>query len=127
MKPALLAAAIALAANTPPQTLTDDQLVAKATAVFASKEGPADTLLGIHNGAKVVVLVACGDVCPAYTVRVIHYDKSEKKTCAELGGKDMSVIVPHGIAAGPEGFCIPEVLVKKDLWQDHPYHNMPNG
>jgi hypothetical protein len=126
MMPALLAA-VALAATAPAPTLTDDQLVAKATSVFANKEGPADTLLGMHNGAKVVVLIACGDVCPAYTVRVIHYDKSEKKSCAQLGGKDMSVIVPHGIAAGPESFCIPDPLVKKDLWQDHPYHGMPNG
>ena len=127
MKLLLLAAAVAAATNATPPTLTDDQLAAKATAVFANREGPAETLLGMHHGARVVVLVACGDICPAYTVRVIHYDKTEKRNCAELGGHDMSVIVPHGIAAGPEGFCIPDPLYKKDLWSDHLYHGKPNG
>ena len=121
MKLLLLVAAVVAATNVTAQTLTDDQLVAKATAVFANKDGPVEPLLGTHHGARVVVLVACGDICPAYTVRVIHYDKSETKTCAQLGGHDVSVIVPHGIAAGPEGFCVPDPLYKKDLISDHPY------
>jgi len=120
---ALAAAAFAMAASVSAETLTADQLVARATAVFANKEGPKDPLLGTYNGAPVSVLVACGDICPAYTVRVIHYDVPAGKNCAALGGSDMSVIVPYGIAAGPESFCIPDPLVKKDLWSDHPYRN----
>ena len=123
MKLLLLAAAVMAATNATPQSLTDDQLVAKATAVFANKDGPAEKLLGMYHGVKVMVLVGCADLCPAYTVRVIHYDKAEKKTCAQLGGHDVSVIVPHGIAAGPEGFCIPDPLYKKDLFSDHPYRD----
>lgn len=30
-------------------------------------------LLGFHNGGRVVVDFPCGDVCPDYTTRIIHY------------------------------------------------------
>ena len=124
MRFAWIAAGLAFGACAHAETLTADQLVAKATAVLANKQGPANgTELGTFGGVTVAVLVECGDICPAYTVRVIHFVVPEGKNCATLGGRDMSVIVPHGIAAGPEGFCIPEPLVKKDLWQDHPFHN----
>ena len=122
MKTALLATAIVMAtAASAADTLTDDQLVARATEIFAKKEGPVDSFLGVNHGARVRVLVRCGDICPAYTVRVIFYDLAEGKSCAQAGGHDMSVIVPHGIAAGPESFCIPAALFKKDLYSDHPY------
>jgi hypothetical protein len=124
MMTALLAAAVAAAMSTHSETLTSDQLVAKATTVFATKDGTKDaTVLGTYKGAPVSVSVKCGDICPAYTVRIIHFIVPDGKNCAKLDGQTMSVIVPHGIAAGPESFCIPDPLVKKDLWEDHPYHN----
>jgi len=121
---ALLAAAVAAVMTSSTSTLTDDQLVTHAQAVLANKEGPKDgTQLGVYRGASVAVLVKCGDICPAYTVRVIHFIVPDGKNCAQIGGADMSAIIPHGIAAGPEAFCIPEPLVKKDLWEDHPYRS----
>lgn len=121
---ALLAATAAVMMASSPDALSADQLVEKAKGVLANREGPPNgTVLGTFHGAPVVVMVKCGDVCPAYTVRVIHFVVPDGKNCAKLGGMDMSVMVPMGISIGPQAFCIPDPLIKKDLWQDRPYRN----
>jgi hypothetical protein len=108
----------ALAAADP---VDDAQLVARARAVLAVKEAPADRMLAAHKGVPVIVDVRCGDVCPQYTVRIIHYIVSPGPDCVKLGGDTANVMVPVSIAVRPQPFCIPHALYGKNLYTDHPY------
>ncbi len=101
--------------------LSDSDLVARALAIFASKESPADRILGVHRGQQVLLEVRCGDVCPAYTVRIIHYLAPADANCVRLGGDVVGIAVPAGIAIMNQDFCIPHVLVARILYTDHPY------
>ncbi|MBS0412512.1 MAG: hypothetical protein JSR86_21535 [Proteobacteria bacterium] len=66
--------------------------------------------LGRNHGAPVVVDFPCGDVCPAYTVRIIHYDVAPGPACAAVGGIEQKIMVPRGIAVSSETFCVPRAL-----------------
>jgi len=68
--------------------------------------------LGRHHGALVVADFPCGDVCPNYTVRIIHYDVPPGPACARIGGRDQTRSIPQGIAATERDFCVPAVLAK---------------
>lgn len=108
-------------ANAATDALSDPQLVARVSATFAVQDGPTDRILGMHHGALVMVDIRCGDVCPAYTVRIVHYGVEPGPACAQLGGDTASVAVPRGIAIGQQDFCIPHVLYARKLYADHPY------
>jgi hypothetical protein len=71
--------------------------------------------LGEVAGVKVVADYYCSDVCPAYTVRVVHFDVQPGPACERAGGASKSYTIPFGIAARPETFCVPKVLVEKNL------------
>jgi hypothetical protein len=58
----------------------------------------------------VVVDYPCADVCPDYTVRIIHYDVAPGHDCDQIGGKTVVRAVPFAIAARVEPFCVPAVL-----------------
>ncbi len=96
--------------------LTDDQIVKAATAPFdkKAKMGRHDEL-GQVGKVKVVADYYCSDVCPAYTMRVVHFDVKPGKPCEAAGGLVKTYIVPRGIAAVPEAFCVPKVLVERKL------------
>jgi len=117
---AVLAAA-ATAANASSDALTDAALVSRASAVFAVKEPPTDRVLGIHRGALVFVDVFCSDVCPANTVRVIHYQVGPGPLCTQLGGDSVSIVVPITVGARPLDYCIPHILYRRHLYTDRPY------
>lgn len=124
MRVALAAVAlIALAgyADAASDPLTDTDLVARASAVMSVKEAPADRILGTHKGTPVIVDVRCGDICPNYTVRIIHYTAEPGPACTALHGDTASIMVPVSIAVRPQAFCIPHVLYGKKLYTDHPY------
>ena len=70
--------------------------------------------LGSHNGSRLVADFFCSDLCPTYTVRVIHYDLPDRKTCHEVGGVERAVAVPVGIGSVDHQFCFPTVLI--DNW-----------
>lgn len=113
-----LASSPVQAAGTP---LSDTDLVARASAVMAVKEAPMDRMLGLHKGVPVIVDVRCGDVCPQYTVRIIHYTVEPGPACTKLGGDTARIVVPVSIAAMTQPFCVPHVLYGKNLYTDRPY------
>ena len=112
--PAVLTLLLLLAGCAP--DLTDDQIAAAATAPFdkKAKMGSHD-ILGEVGKVKVVADYYCSDVCPAYTVRVVHFDADPRAGCGKVGGVLKTYIIPHGIAAVPQAFCVPKVLAEKNL------------
>ncbi|HEX3405713.1 MAG TPA: hypothetical protein VHS81_00625, partial [Caulobacteraceae bacterium] len=90
-------AAPALAAPSVRQ-LTDADLTAYAAKPFDKAAMMFKRVaLGLHHGALVVADFPCGDVCPNYTVRIIHYDVSPGPACARLGGIVETRSVPVSI------------------------------
>ncbi|GAA0887764.1 hypothetical protein [Rhodanobacter soli] len=67
--------------------------------------------LGRYRNVPVVAEFPCSDVCPQYTVRIIHYRLPPDASCASVGGVEKEVLVPIAIAVRPKTFCIPEPLV----------------
>jgi len=124
MRIALLAlASVALldCASASTDVLSDSDLVSRASAVFASRDTPADRILGLHHGMPVMVEARCSDVCPNYTVRIIHYLAEPGASCSKLGGDTVSIMVPVSITAQNRDFCIPHILYQRKLYTDHPY------
>lgn len=113
----LLATLLAMSTSPPaPKTLTDADIAAFAAKPF--KPGatiPANYVLGIHHGTKVLVEFRCGDVCPAYTSRHIRYDAEPGPACDKAGGRVRNETFVQGIGVARKDFCVPAVLVEKDL------------
>lgn len=53
--------------------------------------------LGRHMGNAVVADFPCADLCPQYTVRIIHYDVEPGAACT----------------ARPTPYCLPRVLAER--------------
>jgi hypothetical protein len=121
LRRALALLLFATAAGAASDPLTDADLVARAGAVMSVKEAPADRILGVHKGVPVIVDVRCGDVCPQYTIRIIHYVIEPGPACTKLGADTASIGVPMGLTTRPQAFCIPHVLYAKKLHFDTPY------
>ena len=68
--------------------------------------------LGRYRNVPVVAEFPCADVCPQYTVRIIHYRLPSDVSCTSVGGVEEQVLVPVAITVLPKTFCIPEPLVK---------------
>jgi hypothetical protein len=66
-------------------------------------------VVGLNHGVEVVADFPCSDLCPSYTVRMIHYDVPQER-CAEAGGVKVSLTVPHGIGVVQRGVCVPTAL-----------------
>jgi hypothetical protein len=67
--------------------------------------------LGRYRNVPVVAEFPCSDVCPQYTVRIIHYQLPPETSCASVGGVEKEVLVPIAITVRSKTFCIPEPLV----------------
>jgi hypothetical protein len=107
---ALGSAACATRASEPGQ-LDDAALAAYAARPFDKRALMGQTVeLGRNHGVPVVAEFPCSDVCPQYTVRIIHYRLPEGVDCASAGGVEESVGVPVAIAVLPKTFCVPKVL-----------------
>ncbi|MGN6149732.1 MAG: hypothetical protein ACTHPD_14425 [Rhizomicrobium sp.] len=118
----LCVALIAGCAGASADTLTDTALSVRANAIIHTAAAiEPDRVLGTHRGTNVVVTTRCGDVCPAYTVRVVHYDLKPGVTCTAAGGEVAKVIMPVGIGVVPQEFCIPAVLYEAKLYEGHPF------
>jgi hypothetical protein len=99
-----------LAARPAARSLTDAQIVAYASAPFDKRAMMfKHVLLGRHRGLRVVADHPCGDVCPAYTRRIVSYDVPIAQ-CARRGGVVREEIVPRGIAVARQAYCKPAVL-----------------
>jgi len=96
---------------------TPGVLDASALQAYASKPWDKAALmhstieLGRYDGVPVVAEFPCSDVCPQYTVRIIHYRLPADASCASVGGVEESVLVPIAIAVREKKFCVPEPLV----------------
>lgn len=110
----LLGATASLSA--PADTLSDGALVAYAKQSYdkAQKANHRDSL-GIHHGIEVVADFPCSDICPDYTVRIIHYVVSPGPDCDRIGGRAREHAVPVSIAVMRQSFCVPAVLVERKL------------
>jgi hypothetical protein len=96
--------------------MTDDQIVKAATAPFDKKAKMGrHEVLGRVGKVNVVADYYCADICPGYTTRVVHFDANPRTGCVKAGGVVKTYIVPRGIAAVPEAFCVPKVLAEKNL------------
>jgi hypothetical protein len=95
-----------------PGVLDDAALAAYAARPFDKKASMGQTVeLGRNHGLPVVAEFPCADVCPQYTVRIIHYRLPEGTDCAAAGGVEKTVGVPVAIAVLPKTFCVPKALV----------------
>ena len=94
--------------------LSDAALMAYASHSYDKRSNMNTHLaLGKNRAVPLVADFPCSDVCPDYTVRVIHYDVPVS-SCSDAGGVLKSLTVPVGISATEETFCFPKVLV--DNW-----------
>jgi hypothetical protein len=69
-------------------------------------------VLGTNRGIRVVADFPCSDLCPDFTVRVIHYEVPTGQDCARIGGIEKMLRVPEGAWAQNETFCFPKVLIE---------------
>jgi hypothetical protein len=72
--------------------------------------------VGRYRGMPVVAEHPCADVCPQYTVRIIHYRLPPDVSCASVGGVEKEVLVPFAIAVRSETVCVPDALVASGLY-----------
>jgi hypothetical protein len=99
----------------------DTELVRRAGALFSVKEAPADRILGQHNGIAVIADIRCGGTCPANTVRILHYLTAAGPACTRMGADNAAIVVPQGIGAVAQDFCIPHILFARKLYTDRPF------
>ena len=67
-------------------------------------------VLGTRQGVRVVAEYRCGDLCPEYTVRIIHFDVAPGPRCTASGGVSRMEGVPIAAAEAIEPFCEPRVI-----------------
>lgn len=92
------------------KALTDADLLNYAHAPFDKRAMMFKRVaLGRHRGLPVVADHPCGDVCPVYTRRIVHYDVP-LADCARRGGVVRDELVPSGPAVVRRPYCTPAVL-----------------
>jgi len=93
--------------------ISDAELVRLSSSSFdkSAKIGKRERL-GSNHGATVVAEYPCSDVCPDYTMRVIHYDVVPGAACARVGGVIAHISIPMGIGVGRKDYCIPAAIAK---------------
>jgi hypothetical protein len=95
-----------------PRRISDAQLVRYAATSFDKRKRMfSREVVGVHRGILVVADYHCGDVCPAYTRRVIRYDVP-LADCARRGGVVVSERIVRGIGTANIQVCKPPILAK---------------
>ncbi|HEX8263009.1 MAG TPA: hypothetical protein VF547_09060 [Allosphingosinicella sp.] len=108
-----LATAPAAARAGAERRLSDADLLAYASQRFDKRAMMFKRVaLGRHRGLPVVAIHPCGDVCPVYTRRIVHYD-IPLADCARRGGVAVERIMPRGPGIARQPFCVPAVLASK--------------
>ncbi|MGN2245481.1 hypothetical protein ACFWZ3_02195 [Frateuria sp. GZRR35] len=106
-----------------PGMLDDAALAAYAAKPFDKQAMMGRTVeLGRNHGLPVVAEFPCSDVCPQYTVRIIHYRLPEGADCASAGGVEKTVGVPVAIAVLPKTFCVPKALAASGGYDSRQTH-----
>lgn len=119
----LAAAALSLTAATaavacgerpsPLRKLSDSDIAAYAAAPFDKRTMMFKRVaLGRHLGLPVVAIHPCGDVCPVYTRRIVHYDVPVAD-CARRGGIVREELMPRGPAVARQPFCVPAIIATR--------------
>ena len=95
-------------------TLTNGGLAKIASAPYdkGEKSGKHEILGSLHK-VRVVADYPCGDICPMYTTRIIHYDLEPGHRCEAVGGVAELRGFHFGIGMGSRLYCIPAVLRSK--------------
>ncbi|MEO6968814.1 MAG: hypothetical protein ABI132_10245 [Rhodanobacteraceae bacterium] len=96
--------------------LDNQKILNFVTTPYSATQIPGRRLfLGMHHGARVVADFICSDVCPNYTVRVIHYDLKQDESCSAVSGIERKALIPFSITATYKAYCFPKVIT--DNWQ----------
>lgn len=96
----------------PQRKLSDSDVAAYAAAPFDKRAMMFKRVaLGRHRGLPVVAIHPCGDVCPVYTRRIVHYDVPVAD-CARRGGIVRRELMPRGPAVARQPFCVPAILAR---------------
>lgn len=107
----MFAVAAMLAAGEPPlMRLNDDRLRTIAATRLDENRINGRDILGEYHGTRVIAEYHCSDLCPAYTVRIIHFDIDAGAKCRAIGGRNATVTIPVGISAIPRKYCVPAIL-----------------
>ena len=115
----LLGTALLGCTTVPPQPPTkevsDEEILRYASAPY-DKRSVSDhyVLLGVNRSTPVVAEYICSDVCPDYTVRVVHYQLSPRQACADIPGVERKQTIPVAIAAMDKLYCYPQII--NDHW-----------
>jgi hypothetical protein len=94
------------------RAITDEWVLDYATKPYERRFPMGREVLGTLNDVAVVADFVCSDVCPAYTVRIVHFDVEPGARCTAIGGVERSVTVPIAITATQKVFCFPSVLAQ---------------
>lgn len=95
----------------PTRRLTDADVASIATKFDDPKNNNHGRLrLGTHNGVMVLDDHLCGDICPDYTISIVHYDAEPGASCEKIGGITKDAVVPAAASIGTQSFCIPAPL-----------------
>jgi hypothetical protein len=98
--------------------LTDQDILTIATRAYdKNKITKSRLILGRHNNSIVIADYICSDICPDYTVRVIHYDLRNEQKCSDVGGVEKQMLIPVSIASTYKTFCFPKPLT--DNWESY--------
>jgi hypothetical protein len=107
----IAAVLLAALAGLPWHSLSDRDLRALDAAPFDKRAMMGrHAVLGRHRGVRVVADYPCSDLCPQYTVRIIHYDVPPGSRCERIGGASVPRRVPVGIGVTMERFCVPRPI-----------------
>jgi hypothetical protein len=113
-----LTVGVAKAEATPVPLLSDSSLLAYASTPYDKSAVDATrVLLGTLNGTPIVADFFCSDLCPEYTVRVIHFELIKGSSCSAAKGIEKSMKIPVSRASVPREFCFPKVLT--DNWEKY--------
>ena len=96
----------------PTRRLSDADVAAIAIKFDDAKSNNHGRLrLGVHNGVMVLDDHICADICPDYTISIVHYDVEPGALCGRIGGVTVDAVVPTAVSIGTQAFCIPAPLV----------------
>ena len=105
--------------DSPERELSDAELREVASAPFdAAAVMNQSFAVGRHRRHAVRIDFPCGDVCPAYTTRVVRYDLAAEVCPPE--GEVVTLGVPGAAAMHLKDFCVPRVLSVKGLTRPAP-------
>ena len=100
----------------PERQLSDDDIVAYALEARdpSFREGGGRRVIGVQNGIRVLAEFPVLDDGRS-TFGNIHYDVEPGAACKRAGGLMRFELVPVAITAAPKPFCVPKVLVQRNI------------